>query len=214
MKQNKSKVIIITGSIGTGKSTVTNILRKMGYTVLDSDEIVHEGYNVGKDMYYDVVNYFGKDILNFDNTINRQVLGKIVFNDEKNLKKLNEIVHKTVVKELMKGIKTSTDDVLFLDIPLALEEAEHLKNNGIIYDEIWLVYVNSELQRKRLINRALIENKNPDDVLTIINKQIPIEKKISMVDEVINNEGTIEDLNFQLIDLLKRKGVHRKVRYG
>ncbi|MFA9423564.1 MAG: dephospho-CoA kinase, partial [Sedimentibacter sp.] len=55
MKQNKKKVIVITGSIGTGKSTAVNIIKKMGFQVFDSDKIVHEGYNIGDELYRKVV---------------------------------------------------------------------------------------------------------------------------------------------------------------
>jgi len=84
---------------------------------------------------------------------------------------------------------------------------------GLYYDEIWLVYVNLNLQKERLKNRALSENKKPDDVLKIIEKQIPIEMKKSMVDEVLFNEGTIEELKSQIEKLLKKKvNKFRKVK--
>lgn len=206
MKQNNEPyVIIITGGIGTGKSTAVNIIKEIGYTVLDSDKIVHEGYNVGRKMYEEVLNFFGIDIISQDGKIDRQKLGKIVFSDEEKLKKLNDIVHKFVVEELMYGIKVCGDKVIFLDIPLVLEEKENLMNFGLSYDEIWLVYVNSNLQKERLKNRALSENKNPDDVIKIMDKQIQIEMKKAMVDEVIFNEGTIEELESQIEKLLIKK---------
>ena len=76
-----------------------------------------------------------------------------------------------------------------------------------IYDEIWLVYVSEEIQRKRLKARAIIENKNPEDVLKIIDKQIPIEEKVFMVDEVINNEGNRNELREKIKKLLEIKGI-------
>jgi len=208
MKQNKiQKVIVITGSIGTGKSTAVNIIKKMGFKVLDSDKIVHEGYNIGNPLYNKVVEYFGKQILNKDNTINRQKLGQIVFNDEEKLKALNNIVHFSVIEELIKGVNECKDEVIFLDIPLILESKEKDKSYDLKFDEIWLIYVNEQTQRERLQKRAISEHKNPEDVLKIINKQIPIEKKVSMVDEVINNEGTVEELERKIQELLKIKGI-------
>ena len=189
MQNKKPRIIIITGSIGTGKSTAVNILKQKGFQVLDSDKIVHEGYNVGNKMYNEVLDYFGKDIINTDRTINRQKLGQIVFNNKNSLKKLNEIVHSSVFDELVDGIKNCKDKVIFLDIPLALEEKENIMKFNLNYDEIWLVYVNSDIQKERLKQRAISENKNPDDVLSIMHRQISIEKKRQMVDEVIMNEG-------------------------
>lgn len=204
MMQNKKKIIVITGGIGTGKSAVTNILREMGFEVLDSDEIVHEGYRIGEEMYNNVYKFFGKDIIDSDGTLNRQKLGQIVFNDPEKLKELNKIIHGSVYKRLIDDINKSKKNVIFLDIPLALESNNKLTLN---YDEIWLVYVNSEIQKERLIQRAIKENKNPSDVLKIISNQTPIEEKRNMVDEIIDNEGTLLELKFRVKELLQRKNL-------
>ncbi|NLB34140.1 MAG: dephospho-CoA kinase, partial [Tissierellia bacterium] len=184
MMQNRPKVIVITGGIGSGKSTAIDIIKEHGFTVLDSDKIVHEGYNIGSDLYLKIINHFTEEILNRDRTIDRQKLGKIVFNHEKKLNELNEIVHKYVYDKLEEDSVKLSEAVVFHDIPLFLETKDKYDP---IYDEIWLVYVSEEIQRKRLKARAIIENKNPEDVLKIIDKQIPIEEKVFMVDEVINN---------------------------
>ena len=208
MKQNNfKKVIVITGSIGTGKSTAVNIIKKLGFQVLDSDKIVHEGYNKGSALYFKVVEHFGKEILNEDELINRQKLGKIVFNDQERLKELNKIVHVYVINMLMKGVEESADEVIFLDIPLILENLNQEKEYGLKYHEIWLVYISPETQIKRLRLRAIKENKNPEDVLNIINKQIPIDDKVAMSDEVIDNDGTIEELELKIKKLLKIKHI-------
>lgn len=206
MMQNK-RVIVITGSIGTGKSTAVNIIKNFGFIVLDSDKIVHEGYNRNSELYHNVVNYFGTEILNEDKTINRQKLGKMVFNDGKKLELLNKIVHVYVMDTLKKGIEESKSEVVFLDIPLILENIKKEKEYNLKFDEIWLVYVSPETQISRLTQRATDENKNINDVLNIINKQIPIDEKVAMVDEVIDNEGTIEELEIKIKKLLGKKGI-------
>lgn len=205
MMQNNKKIIVITGSIGTGKSTAVNILKDLGYRVLDSDKIVHDGYNKGEVLYHKVVERFGHDILNEDKSINRQKLGKIVFNDDDSLIELNKIVHVYVIEKLMEGVKECRDEVIFLDIPLILENLKQEKEYGLKYDEIWLIYVSPETQVMRLGHRAIMENKDPKDVLNIINKQIPIDEKASMSDEVIDNEGTVEELEIKIKELLKIK---------
>lgn len=204
MKQNRPKVIVITGGIGSGKSTAIDIIKEHGFTVLDSDKIVHEGYNIGSDLYLKIINHFSEEILNRDRTIDRQKLGKIVFNHEKKLNELNEIVHKYVYDKLEEDSVKLSEAVVFHDIPLFLETKDKYDP---IYDEIWLVYVSEEIQRKRLKARAIIENKNPEDVLKIIDKQIPIEEKVFMVDEVINNEGNRNDLRERIEKLLEIKGI-------
>lgn len=150
---------------------------------------------------------FGKQILNEDCTINRQRLGQIVFNDTEKLHALNEIVHNYVHNEINKAINENNEEVIFLDIPLILENIKQNKHYALKFDEIWLVYVRPEIQIERLRQRAIQENKNPDDVLNIIKKQIPIDEKISMVNEVIDNEGTIENLRIKIEALLKMKGI-------
>jgi dephospho-CoA kinase len=205
MMQNNIKVIIITGSIGTGKSTAVNIIKNLGYKVLDSDKIVHDGYNKGEDLYHKVVERFGQEILNEDKSINRQELGKIVFNDDESLMELNKIVHIYVAEKLMQGVEECKDEVIFLDIPLILEKLKQEKKYALKYDEIWLIYVSPETQVMRLRQRAIMENKNPEDVLNIINKQIPIDEKAAMSDEVIDNEGTVEELELKIKQLLKIK---------
>lgn len=207
MKQSKKRVIVITGSIGTGKSTAVSIIRKMGFQVLDSDKIVHEGYNIGSELYQEVVACYGKKILNDEGSINRQKLGKLVFNNEDKLKCLNDIVHVYVINELMNGVNNSKDEVVFLDIPLVLEEKDKEISYGLKYDEVWLIYVSKKTQIERLIKRAENENKKPEDVLKIIEKQLPIEKKKSMVDDIINNEGTVEDLEKNIKELFKLKNI-------
>jgi len=204
MKRNRPKVIVITGGIGTGKSTAVDIIRDMGFTVLDSDKIVHEGYNIGSELYYKIIDNFGKNILKENREIDRQKLGKIVFNNEEMLKKLNETVHVYVYDKLNDGIEKSANSVIFLDIPLILETRDM---HEPVYDEIWLVYVSEETQRKRLADRAISENKNQEDVLKIIDKQIPIEEKVFMADEVINNEGSRDALKEKIKNLLEIKGM-------
>ncbi|HOH69135.1 MAG TPA: dephospho-CoA kinase [Sedimentibacter sp.] len=203
MMQNRPRVIVITGSIGTGKSTAVEIIRDLGFTVLDSDKIVHEGYNAGSELYYKIIGHFGKRVLK-EEKIDRRKLGRIVFNNEEKLNELNNIVHGYVYDKLKEGIENCCDNVIFLDIPLILETKEM---HEPIYDEIWLIYVSEETQRKRLIERALRENKDPEEVLKIIDKQISIEEKVFMVDEVINNEGSVEELKENIKALLEIKNI-------
>lgn len=203
MKQNRPKVIVITGSIGTGKSTAVDIIKEFGFTVLDSDKIVHEGYNIGSELYYKIINHFGEDILKGDE-IDRQKLGEIVFNNDKKLNELNNMVHGYVYDKLKEGIEASKEKVIFLDIPLLFETKDI---HEPIYDEIWLIYVSEETQRKRLMERAIAENKKPEEVLKIIDKQISIKEKVFMADVVINNEGTVEELKENIKALLEIRGM-------
>jgi len=200
MNQNKPYVVVITGGIATGKSEASKYLRELGYTLLDSDRIVHEGYKLKGDLYFSLVQCFGDVILDNDKYIDRQKLGKLVFSDNESLIKLNNIVHKYVVDKLVEGIKKCNDRLIFLDIPLLFEQKDALISMGLEYNEIWLIYVGEEIQKQRLIQRARIENKNIEETLKIIEKQMPIEEKKLLADKIIYNERTVEELRRKLLE--------------
>lgn len=201
-KSDKPYVVVVTGGIATGKSEVSKYLTELGYTVLDSDKIVHDGYKKNSELYKSLISMFLYDILDENNDIDRQKLGKIVFSDDKRLSQLNDLVHDYVRKVLINAVKSSNDDIIFLDIPLFFEGKESIEQSGLSYDEIWLVYVNEEIQKDRLKRRAILENKDPEQALSIIQKQMSIEVKILLTDKVINNEGSITELRNQINSLL------------
>ncbi|RKD33172.1 dephospho-CoA kinase [Thermohalobacter berrensis] len=203
MKQNniKAKIIGITGGIASGKSTVTGILKDKGYPVIDADIISREVVNVGKPAYSDIVNEFGEDILNRDLTINRKKLGDIIFKNEEFRKKLNKIVHPRVVQEIKDKIVeySKRSNVIFLDIPLLIEEREKLNDYGLIFDEIWLVYVDEKLQLKRLMNR---DNTSKEEAYQRMKAQMPLNKKKKYADVIIDNSGNIDQLKHKINSLL------------
>ncbi len=202
MKQNRPYVIALTGGIATGKSTVSKIISEYGYEVLDSDRIVHNLYQKGEKIYNELIDNFGKEILDNSGKIDRKRLGKIVFNNEEKLLNLNEIVHKEVSQVLLEGIKNCKDSIIFLDIPLLLEQKDKIKKHGVIYDEIWLVYVSKEVQISRLLQR---DKRGYEESIKIINSQMDIEEKVKYADVIINNEETLEQLRSKIDRLLKNK---------
>src|SRR5919109_300669 len=86
-------VIGLTGGIGTGKSTVTQMLAQLGAAVIDADKVGHQIYLPDLPAWHEIVDTFGAEVLNADRAINRQALGKIVFADPEGLRRLNRIVH-------------------------------------------------------------------------------------------------------------------------
>ena len=206
---SKPYVVIVTGGIATGKSEASKYLRELGYTVLDSDKIVHDGYKKDTELYKSLVEIFSYDILDDERNIDRQKLGKIVFADDEKLNQLNNLVHKYVRNVLIDGINKCDDEVVFLDIPLFFEGKMSLENAGLRYNETWLVYVSEETQKNRLKQRTISENKNVEQALSIIKKQMSIEEKKLLADKNINNEGSIEDLRRE-IDSLLNNSLHLK----
>ncbi|MBB6214930.1 dephospho-CoA kinase [Anaerosolibacter carboniphilus] len=193
-------VIGLTGGIASGKSTATNILRKYGYPVVDADVIAREIVAVGEPALKEIEEYFGKEILNSDGSLNRKHLGSIVFSDPNKLKVLNEITHKRINDKIMNKIevyaKEKEYDVVFLDAALLIE-----MNMRQLVDEIWLISVDEETQCKRLMDRDGIDL---EDAKRRINSQMTLEEKKNFADVIIDNSGTYSELEEKLKIELKR----------
>lgn len=201
MKQNNPKIIGITGGIATGKSTVTDILIKKGYIVIDADKIARQVVDIGLPAYEEVVSYFGKSILKEDGTIDRQKLGNQIFCDESSRKKLNDIVHPYVLSAIKKNIDKyiGEEEILFLDIPLLIEEIDKFQEHKIYFDEIWLIYVDEKTQLNRLLKRDGINEK---EGIYKIKAQMPIDMKKDYATRIIDNRGDKKALEKQIDDIL------------
>ena len=202
MKQNKSKVIGITGGIATGKSTVSNIIKSLGYELIDADIISREVVEKGKPAHKELVDCFGNGIVDEYGNINRKALGNLIFNDEEKRKKLNSITHPRIMKAIKELIDNNKDQkIIFVDIPLLIEEMDTLKDYDVRFDEIWLVYVDEESQVKRLMKR---DNINRMEALKKIRAQMPIEFKKKYATVLIDNSGDIKDLENKVKSLIER----------
>jgi dephospho-CoA kinase len=197
MKQNK-KIIVLTGGIASGKSTVGKILKDRGYEVVESDKIVHKLYSKNSEVYNLIIEEFGTEVAGED-SINRKKLGNIVFNDDKKIKKLNKIVHKYVVKELIKRCNQNEDDIIFLDIPLMIEEKDKLEKYGLEYDEIWLIKSYKNTRVSRIMKRDSI---SWDEAERVISKQMKDEEKEMYADIIIENNGNLQDLKEKIVSFL------------
>lgn len=112
------KILGITGGIGAGKSMVSKLFAELGATVVDADKIAREVLEPNGRAYDDVVNIFGKDILNYDKTINRKKLANVVFSDSKKLEHLNQLTHPAVCDEIQEQVDNATTTLVCLDVPL------------------------------------------------------------------------------------------------
>ena len=197
--ERMSTVLGLTGGIASGKSTVAGMLRDLGIVIIDADIIAREVVEVGEDAYFKIVGAFGRNILHDDRTINRQKLGEVIFNNEQKRKVLNSIVH-PAVRENMNRLKQEHLDkgekIIDLDIPLLFESKQtHL------VEKIILVYVDRDVQLKRLIERNGL---SIDEAEARINSQMPLTEKIPLADAVINNNGSIEETKEQLLAVLRK----------
>lgn len=195
-------IIGLTGSIGTGKSTIANKFRDLDIPVVDADLIAREVVEPGKDAYQDIVATFGKEILQNDKTLDRKALGNIVFNNEEKRKQLNAIIHPAIRKEMVRQrdewVRNGKECVV-LDIPLLYE-------SGLTHyvDKVIVVYVDPEIQLQRIMDR---DQSTEEEAKSRINSQIPVSEKAKKADAVIDNNRSKEESYRQLKAILEDWGI-------
>lgn len=193
----RCKIIGITGSIATGKSQVSNILRGLGYNVIDSDLIAREVAS-RKDILDIIRDNFGEEAVQ-DNKLNRAYIRDIVFKDDEKLETLNNIMHSEIYKIMLQRVVE--EEINFMDVPLLFETLEDAKEHGIKYDEIWVVYTSPSIQMERLMARDSIDLL---EAKRIIDSQISIEEKRNLADYVIENNEDLDKLRENVLKALER----------
>jgi dephospho-CoA kinase len=181
-------VVGLTGGIATGKSTVAGIFAKRGAAVLDGDEVVRELQVPGTKVYEATVEAFGPDILQPDGTINRKVLGEIVFRDERLRRQLETIVHPALVVAVEKRLARLRAD----GVPLCVVELPLLIESGAAgrFDRVVVVTAPEEVQVARLMtDRGL----GREEALARIRSQMPLSEKVTRADFVIENGGDLRE---------------------
>jgi dephospho-CoA kinase len=192
------KWIGLTGGIATGKSTVKNKLISLNIPVIDADLISHEITQVSGLGYQQILSQFGKAILNSDQTINRKLLGDIVFNDAQKLLQLEQILHPLIQAEVQKRKKDYQQQgqaLCFYDVPLLFEKKLEAQ-----FDLIVLVYAPLTTQVERIMLR---NNLTHTEALARIHAQMPIQEKVGRVKYCLDNSTNQEDLNLQVLNLVK-----------
>ncbi|MES9682181.1 dephospho-CoA kinase [Bacillus sp. AFS001701] len=193
------KIFGLTGSIASGKSTVSNFLKELNVPIVDADVIAKEVVEIGQPAYKKIVEAFGSEVLLNSGEINRPFLGSIIFNNKEKRLQLNEIVHPEVRREMKEQadryIKQG-EPLVILDIPLLYEG-----NSIELVEKVIVVTVSEENQLKRLMNRNGLSK---EDALLRIASQIPVKEKAARADYVIDNNGDFEDTKRQVKDLLNK----------
>ena len=187
----------LTGGIGTGKSTVGTIFVELGCHLIDADHVTHQLFRPGEPVYKGVVQAFGEHILASDHTINRKVLGEIVFNDPEARAKLNGIVHPAVIqhqRDWMKEMEAKDPNgVSIVDAALMIEVGTY-KN----YDKVIVVTCKPEVQKQRLRARSSLSE---EQIESRIRSQMPLEEKVKYADFVIDNSGGFSSTRTQVEDV-------------
>ena len=198
------KWVGLTGGIGTGKSTVSEILQQKGLPVISADAYAHKILEQ-KEIIEKLILYFGSDIISSEDQetskiiINRKILGDIVFSSPQKKSILEKVLHpiiKTMVSQKKEHLEKLKTPLAIYDVPLLFE-----KNMQAEFDYILLVAANKEVVYKRLEKSRSITKKMFE---LIVNSQMPQEEKLKLTPLVIWNNGTIEELESQCGDILKK----------
>ncbi|WP_033542166.1 dephospho-CoA kinase [Planococcus sp. CAU13] len=192
-------IIGLTGSIASGKSTVSKMLEELGYPIIDADIVARQVVEPGSDTLKKIEALFGPDVIREDGSMNREQVGALIFSDPAKRKQLNDIIHPAIRAEMLRqrneyleaGHKT-----IVMDIPLLFEsKLQHF------VDKILVVSVTEENQLNRLMERNGLNEK---DARARIASQLPMSVKEEGADAVIYNNGTVEGTARQLEKILKQ----------
>ena len=201
-KEKMKKVVIgLTGGIGTGKSTVSQILKEKKFPVIDLDIISHEVIKFPKVMEK-IIENFGKEVLEYNNTgnwiISREKLGRVIFGNREKRLILNSIMHPEILSAMREKILEYKKEskIVFVEIQL-LFEVQWEKE----FDYILLVSAEKDTQVKRILAR---DKRSKEEALSIINSQMSLDEKKKRSDYVIENDGNIQDLEKKVDDFLKK----------
>lgn len=194
--------IAVTGGIGSGKTQVTNYLISKGFTVVDADKMSREMTSAGGKAIPYIREHFGPAFILEDGSLDRAAMRDLVFKDPSKKKILEEGTTKVVLEDI-EAIKreraASNDKALFFDIPLLFETGSEDD-----YDAVWVVTADYELRKNRVMERDGID---PAIIDLIMDSQDGEEKKAQLADQVIYNNGTLDELRESVDRTLRSYGL-------
>lgn len=194
-----TKVIGLTGGIASGKSTISNIFKEVGWPVIDADQTARQVVMPGSLGLAQIVSRFGSQVLQPDGTLDRAALGSMVFDDPQNLSDLDQIEHPLImaaIDQQLAGFKKQGLPVVVLDVPLLFETGMDQECDLTV-----LAVVDRKTQLERLMKR---DHCSKAAALKRINAQMPLEEKMRRADVTIDNNGSLAQTRFQVAKLVER----------
>lgn len=186
----------LTGGIGSGKSTVARLLDERGAVVIDADRIAREVVEPGTEGLAAVVERFGEDILDPEGRMDRAAVAEIAFSDDQAREDLNAIIHPRVRQRIAERLGEIAADerernrIVVLDVPLLVEGGG---DHG--YEDVLVVTAPEEVRVRRLVEDRGMD---PDDVRARISSQASDEERLAVATHVIDNAGTMDELERQV----------------
>ena len=193
------KVIGLTGGIGSGKSTVSQLLAELGAVILNADEVGHEAFKPDTEIWRKVVAAFGRQIVTPNGNIDRKKLGNIVFGNPESLSQLNQIMHPrmyALVKAQLEEYRRQGTRVVVLEAPLLLEA-----DWTSLVDEVWVTTAPQATVLKRLKERS---GMSQAESLTRIHSQLSSAERARHADVVINTDCDLDELKSKVTELWQR----------
>jgi dephospho-CoA kinase len=186
----------LTGNIGSGKSTVAQLLSERGATIIDADVLARRAVETGTAAFEKIVARWGAEVLSADGHLDRAALRRVVFSDQEQLEELNQIVHPEVERlraRLVEQARKRGDRIVVCDIPLLFER--HMTDR---FDRIILVDAHRGVRLERLVkDRGLSDA----EAMDMIAAQMPAELKRARADYLIENDGTLTQLERRVQDI-------------
>ena len=189
-------IIGLTGGIGSGKTAVSETFEDLGITVVDADLASRVVVEKGKPCLEKIAEHFGEDILNENSELDRAKLREIIFNSSEEKNWLESLLHPAIAGQIQDELKASTSAYTILVSPLLLET-----NQKEFCSKVLIVDVPVEVQVDRTLKR---DGVSEEQVQSIIKSQISREARLELADEIIMNDGNLEDLKLAVKDLHRR----------
>lgn len=192
-------LIALTGGIGSGKTSVSELFKSKNIPIIDTDNIARQIVEPGKPAYDEIVKIFGEEILNEEKNINRPTLRKIIFSSSDKRLQLEKILHPIIWHEVQFQVKSITAPYCIIVVPLLLENITTVK--PITFDRILVVDVPEDVQIERTKNR---DECSDELIKNIMNNQVSRQTRLDAADDIILNTENLDSLNTKVSQLHKQ----------
>jgi len=191
--QNPKFIVGLTGGIGSGKSTVSELFHDQGIQVIDADTIARDLVIPDTPCFKAIVEHFGEDVLETTGTLNRTYLRELIFNDDNQRKWLESLLHPAIRKEIDHQISEIESTYIILSVPLLIESDQY-----DFVDRVLVIDIPENIQ----IARIKIRDANTEELIQeIIASQVSREMRLNRADDIIDNSGSQDTLRQKVLVL-------------